>query len=107
MDSSRHPRFGAALVVVGIVAVVTGAVPLGLNVARAVMGQAAAPPADFVQHGVEKAGLTREWAMLSSAMGTQAPTPALGAGNGEDGSATPRTGNSTTKVAPSPGWLTT
>jgi hypothetical protein len=58
------------LIAAGIIGVVTGAVPLTINTVRVVANERAYGMVDLAAHGVEAMGLSREWGMLSSGMGT-------------------------------------
>jgi len=89
MDPRRHKGIGIALFWVGVVGVVTGAIPFVTNGLRIVWGQRgdqileraletgrsipligeALFKGDLAAHGVEAMALSPEWGMLSSAMG--------------------------------------
>jgi hypothetical protein len=68
--SSRHPVVGWLLVAAGAVGVITGLVPLTINVLRVAVDERLWNLVDLAAHGVESLGLSLEWAVLSSAMGT-------------------------------------
>ncbi len=63
-------RLGILLIVFGIIGIVTGVVPLVINGLRIVADEDLWNTVDTAAHGVEAMGLSVEWAMLSSAMGT-------------------------------------
>lgn len=71
MTTARpHRILGWLLIVAGVVGVVTGVLPLAINGMRVVLGRDLLNAGDTASHGVEAMGLSVEWAMLSSAMGT-------------------------------------
>jgi len=70
MAETRH-RMGAwILMVAGAVGVVTGAVPFTINTLRTLLKPDLLREMGLAGHGVEAMGLSVEWGMLSSAMGT-------------------------------------
>lgn len=68
--AETRKRLGVVLIVFGIIGLVTGAVPLVINGLRIVADEDLWDMVDTAAHGVEAMGLSLEWAMLSSAMGT-------------------------------------
>ncbi|MBN1674777.1 MAG: hypothetical protein JXR37_27275 [Kiritimatiellae bacterium] len=70
MPPLRNRPLGTVLILVGVIGVMTGLVPLATNGLRVVANDTLWAVADLSQHGVEAMGLSVEWGMLSSAMGT-------------------------------------
>jgi hypothetical protein len=69
----RYRRYGLVgwfLVVVGAIGVVGGIVPFVVTTLRILVRHDLWGTLDFAAHGVEAIGLSLEWALLSSAMGT-------------------------------------
>lgn len=82
MATARHPRLGALLIAAGVVGVVTGIVPLVMNLVQPEAGGSLRAAADWAAHGIEGLGLSSEWALLSSAMGTYLGALLLWCGHG-------------------------
>ena len=70
MISQRHRGLGWFLVIIGVIGVLTGAVPLTTNGLRILVDPDLWNVVDLASHGVEAMGLSVEWGFLSSAMGT-------------------------------------
>ena len=70
MNTSRHKIVGWALIAAGVIGVLTGIVPLTTNALRILVDEDLWHVVDLAAHGVEAMGLSVEWGMLSSAMGT-------------------------------------
>lgn len=66
---SRNRWAGGLLIAAGVIGVVTGAVPLAINAARAFFHESTSIRIDLAAHGVEAMGLSVEWALLSCTMG--------------------------------------
>lgn len=66
----RHPVVGWGLIVCGVIGLITGLVPFVLNALRILLDPDQLHRAGLAGHGVEAMGLSVEWGMLSSAMGT-------------------------------------
>jgi hypothetical protein len=66
--NERHPGVGWTLTLVGGLGLVTGIVPFAVNALHAFFGIDLG--LDLAAHGVASMGLSAEWALLSSAMGT-------------------------------------
>jgi len=82
MNVRRHPRLGKFLILVGLIGVVSGVVPLTINALRILVDEQLWNMLDFAAHGVESLGLSTEWGLLSSAMGTYLGVLLLLAGTG-------------------------
>ncbi len=78
----RRPRLGWFLILVGIIGVVSGIVPFTINALRILVDEQLWNMLDFAAHGVESLGLSMEWGLLSSAMGTYLGVLLLLAGTG-------------------------
>jgi hypothetical protein len=81
-QANRHAVVGRVLLFLGAVGVVTGAVPFTTNALRMLAREDLWNVTDLAAHGVEAMGLSVEWGMLSSAMGTFLGALLLAAGFG-------------------------
>jgi len=70
MNARRHLWMGRILILIGLIGVVTGLVPLTSNGLRILFDDGLWNIVDLASHGVEAMGLSVEWGLLSSAMGT-------------------------------------
>lgn len=82
MEQPRHRLTGWVLVIIGVAGVLTGLVPFTTNGLRIVAHEELWNVVDLAAHGVEAMGLSVEWGMLSSAMGTVLGVLLLWAGVG-------------------------
>ena len=82
LNTSRSAAAGWTLIAFGVIGVIFGLVPLGINTLRIVSGHNPLAATDFAAHGVEAMDLSVEWAMLSCAMGTYLGALLLWAGFG-------------------------
>ena len=82
MNVRRRPRLGWFLTLVGIIGVISGIVPFTINALRILVDEQLWNMLEFAAHGVESLGLSMEWALLSSAMGTYLGVLLLLAGTG-------------------------
>ncbi|MHC4777058.1 MAG: hypothetical protein ACYTFG_00625 [Planctomycetota bacterium] len=78
----RRPVLGWVLVIIGVIGVITGIVPFITNGLRITVSENLWNSVDLAAHGVEALGLSVEWGMLSSAMGTYLGYMLLWAGLG-------------------------
>ena len=70
MAASRHRLVGWLLILAGVVGVISGVIPFTTNGLRILVNEDLWNVVDLAAHGVEAMGLSVEWGMLSSAMGT-------------------------------------
>lgn len=66
----KRRKLGIALVLIGVIGVIAGVIPLVTTGLRIVVNDDLWNVVDLSAHGVKAMGLSVEWGMLSSAMGT-------------------------------------
>ena len=81
-QTSSHRVLGWLLTAAGVIGVVTGMVPLVVATSLVLAGKTPGADMGIFAHGMAELGLSSEWVMLSSAMGTCLGVMLLVAGAG-------------------------